>query len=577
MNLMWRGTAASAVLPRLGRRDHLARRLTVASLAICTALGYSNAAAAPPEVIPQPVRVHEREGTFTLTGATAVEVSAGHEALVKRAAEALRPATGFVLPLREGRGQADQHADTVIAFKVDADLLAALGEEGYRLRADAKGIEISAATEAGAFYGLQTLRQMFPPEIFSAAPVSRIAWTVPAVDIEDRPCFRWRGLMLDCARHFMPKDEIKRFIDLMALHKLNTFHWHLTDDQGWRLEIKKYPKLTEVGSVRKQTLVGHAGSKQYDGNPYGGFYTQDDVREIVTYAAERHITIVPEIEMPGHSRAAIAAYPELGCTGVPITVGETWGVEKDILNPSAETVRFYEDVLSEVIDLFPGPYVHIGGDEAPKDQWKASQDIAEQMRALGLKDPNALQAHFTREIAKFLESKHRRLIGWDDILDGGVENLPGDAVVMNWQGPKAALKAAAGGHDVVMAPNGYTYLDHYQSKDHTREPLAIGGFLPLERVYQFDPILPGLPPEQAPRILGGQVQLWSEYLPTSDQFEYMAFPRACAFAETVWSPASARDFTNFMARLKVHLPRLAAMNIHFRPLDEPHEGPGQTP
>src|SRR6266567_465889 len=352
-------------------------------------------------------------------------------------------------------------------------------------------VAIRAYRAAGAFYGLQTLRQLFPPAIFRQAQTAGVIWSIPAIAIEDSPRFAWRGVHLDVARHFMPKEFVKKYIDLAALHKLNRFHWHLTDDQGWRLEIKQYPRLTQVGAWRRETLIGRKDQDsttwRFDGQPHGGFYTQDDVREIVAYAGARFVTIVPEIEMPGHSQAAIAAYPELGNTGSAIPVWTSWGVDQNILNPGDATVRFYQNVLTEVMGLFPGRWIHIGGDEAPKAQWQASSLAQARIRELGLKNEDELQSWFTHRMDEFLTAHGRRLVGWDEILEGG---LAPNAVVMSWRGVDGGIAAAQAGHDVVMAPGSHTYFDHYQSADTVAEPLAIGGYLPLDTVYSFEPVPP---------------------------------------------------------------------------------------
>jgi hexosaminidase len=393
-----------------------------------------------------------------------------------------------------------------------------------------------------------------------------VEWVVPAVTIEDQPRFTWRGMHLDVARHFMPKEFVKKYLDLLALHKINTFHWHLTDDQGWRIEIAKYPKLTQVGAWRKETIVGKQGGGdpktwKFDGRRHGGFYTQNDVREIVAYAKDRFITVVPEIEMPGHAVAAIAAYPELGVDGTPTEVATYWGVFDNILNADDSTFRFMQDVLTEVMDLFPGTFIHVGGDEADKGRWKVSPAIQATIKSLGLKDEDALQSWFIKQMDTFLAAKGRRLIGWDEILDGGLG--PG-AAVMAWRGVKFGIAAASEGHDVVMAPNSHTYFDYYQARPTDGEPLAIGGFLPLETVYAYDPVPPDLDPTYARHILGAQGQVWTEYLETPKQAEYMAFPRASALAEVLWTPAAGRNFADFVNRLAVHGRRLEALDVNYR-------------
>jgi hexosaminidase len=373
-------------------------------------------------------------------------------------------------------------------------------------------------------------------------------------------------MMLDVARHFMPKEFVLKFIDLVAFHKMNSLHLHLTDDQGWRIEIKKYPRLTEVGAWRDETLVGHSSQKphRFDGKRHGGFYSQDDIREIVDYAAQRYVTILPEIEMPGHAQSAIAAYPELGTTGRPLPVLTYWGVNPNIFNANEETIVFLQNVLTEVLDLFPSPFIHVGGDEAVKEQWERSPEAQARIAELGLEDEHELQSYFIKRMDSFLAERGRRLIGWDEILEGGL--APG-ATVMSWRGVKGGIEAAKAGHDVVMAPTTHTYLDYYQSRDKEKEPLAIGGFLPLEKVYSFHPIPRQLTKEEAKHVLGAQAQLWAEYIPNPEHMEYMAFPRMVALSECVWTPKEKKDFDDFKNRLKTHLQRLDVLDVNYRPLD----------
>jgi hexosaminidase len=392
-----------------------------------------------------------------------------------------------------------------------------------------------------------------------------VAWTVPCVEITDHPRFGWRGLLIDPARHFIPKSEVLKFLDVMAAHKLNRLQVHFTDDQGWRIEIKKYPRLTEVGAWRDETLVGHMSQKpwKFDGQKHGGAYTQDDLREIVEYAAQRHITIVPEVEMPGHARAAIASYPHLGVfpeQQQKLRPWTRWGISEDILAPRPQTIAFCKDVLTEIMAIFPSRYIHIGGDEAVKTQWKASQEIQQMIRDQGLRDESELQAWFTKQINAFLTERGRRLVGWDEILEGGL--APG-AVVMSWRGEKGGIAAAQSGHDVVMAPTSHTYLDYYQGPRES-EPLAIGGNLPLETVYRYEPVPAALSPDQAKHVLGAQAQLWSEYIPDAKQLEYMAYPRACAICEVLWSPRQDRRLDSFLPRLRSHLQRLDAASVNYR-------------
>ncbi|MGB9623733.1 MAG: beta-N-acetylhexosaminidase [Phycisphaerae bacterium] len=518
-------------------------------------------AAGGASVIPEPVRMKTLPGVFVISPETTVVASGPAAVEAQKLIDCLAPAMGFRLPLAEGNAP---HSN-VIALQID-DLHAELGDEGYRLDVAPERIVIRAATPAGLFYGAQSVRQLLPAAIFRKAAVRGVRWTVPCVSITDSPRFAWRGLLLDTARHFMPKSFVLKLLDVMALHKLNSLQLHLTDDQGWRIEIRKYPKLTEIGAWRDETLIGHPREKpwKFDGRRHGGFYTQDDIREIVRYAADRHINVVPEIEMPGHARAAIAAYPELGChPDKPVRPWTVWGVCPDIFAPTDRTIAFLQDVLTEVMELFPSPYIHVGGDEAIKDQWKASPAVQARIRELGLKDEAEMQSWFIRQMDTFLTKHGRRLAGWDEILEGGL--APG-AVVMSWRGEQGGITAARAGHDVVMAPTTHTYFDYCQGP-REKEPLAIGGDLPLEKVYQYEPIPGVLSGEEAKHILGSQGQLWAEYMPDTRHVEYMAFPRAAALAEILWSPKQQRDYGRFLDRLRADLRRLDALDVYYRPLD----------
>ncbi|WP_151089401.1 beta-N-acetylhexosaminidase [Hymenobacter baengnokdamensis] len=434
--------------------------------------------------------------------------------------------------------------------------------EGYQLVVDKAGVRITAAGGAGLFYGSQTLLQLLPARPTATA-------RVPYVRITDEPAFRWRGGMLDVCRHFFSVGSVKKYIDFLAAYKLNTFHWHLTDDQGWRIEIKKYPKLTQISAFRKETLLGaqqlfkSPADFKYDGQPYGGFYTQAEIRDVVAYAARRYITIVPEIEMPGHSVAVLAAYPELACRPGPYETWTKWGVNEDIVCPTEPTIHFFEDVLTEVTTLFPGKYVHIGGDEAPKTRWQESAAVQELMKREGLADVEKVQGWFNRRIEAFLASKGKKLIGWDEILDGGI--TPG-ATIMSWRGEKAGIEAARHGNDVVMAPSGYLYLDAGQNPvPHSpNEPLMIGGYLPLAKVYNYNPLSPTLTPEQQKHILGPQANLWTEYITTPQKAEYMLFPRLLAVAEVAWTPAASKSYVDFLPRMSQQFARLDAKKINYR-------------
>ena len=427
-----------------------------------------------------------------------------------------------------------------------------LGAEGYRIWTQPGGLVVEAPTEAGLFYGLQTVRQLL-----HAGP----AGTVPRVQISDSPRFSYRGMHLDVSRHFFDVAFVERYIDLLSRYKFNTFHWHLTDDQGWRIEIKGYPKLTAVGSCRRETVVGRNFNPYLgDSTRYCGFYTQAQIREVVAYAAARHVTIVPEIEMPGHAKAALAAYPELACTPGPFEVSTVWGVEEDILCPKESTFTFLEGVLTEVMALFPGPFIHIGGDEAPKARWKTSDVAQSVMQQENLKNEEELQSWFTRRIERFLNAHGRRLVGWDEILEGG---LAPEATVMSWRGVSGGIAAAQQGHDVIMTPTGAAYFDYAQG-DPALEPFSAGGNLPLERVYAFEPVPGVLTPEQAAHILGAQGNVWTEYIATTDRVEFMLFPRMLAMAEVTWSPASARDWEGFIERLPGALAALDRLGVNYR-------------
>jgi hexosaminidase len=510
-------------------------------------------------VIPRPLVMERGAGSFTLTARTVIAVQAATRGLGQYLADDLAPATGWRLAVRAGAA-----AGTAILLRVEPALADALGDEGYRLVVTPRRVTIRAAAPAGVFYGIQTLRQLLPPAILRRAPVTDVTWTVPAVTIEDRPRFSWRGAHLDAGRHFMPREFIRKYLDLLALHKLNRFHWHLTEDQGWRLQVRRYPRLTEVGACRSGTLIGRPQRdtllQRYTTVPHCGFYTQGDVREIVAYAAARFITVVPEIEMPGHSQAAVAAYPELGVTGLPLEPWRGWGVSEHILNPTDATVAFYQNVLEEVLELFPSPWIHIGGDEAVKTQWRNSPAVQARIRELGLADEHELQSWFIRQMDAFLTGRGRRLIGWDEILEGG---LAPNATVMSWRGTSGGVAAARAGHDVVMTPTSHTYFDYYQTRDTLTEPLRIGGYLPIETVYAFEPVPDSLEPERRHHILGTQGQLWSEYLPTPKDVEWQAFPRLAALAEVAWTPRERRDYADFTARLAAHRARLDALDVNY--------------
>lgn len=505
-------------------------------------------------IIPQPNEIKLGVGKVRIDSATDIYAPKGAEAVRSYIRSVLSPATGYPFP--------DQRSAKRAAISLLLVKDSALGEEGYRLVVQNGQIQMSAQNERGLFYGVQSLRQLLPVEIYSPTKVQKDLWELPEVEISDVPRFSWRGAHMDVGRHFMPKEFVFKFLDLMALHKLNTFHFHLTDDQGWRIEIKKYPKLTEVGAWRKDTMLVYDPPK-YTGKPHGGFYTQAELKEIVKYAASRYITVVPEIEMPGHAQAAIAAYPELGNGQPGIEVLTKWGVSENVFNVKDSTIDFLKDVLTEVMAIFPSKFIHVGGDECPKKQWEQSAFAQAKIKKLGLKNEHELQSWFIRQMDAFLDSKNRRLIGWSEILEGGL--APG-AALMVWLGNEGAMQAVSSGHDVVMAQTSHTYFDYYQSRDRANEPHSIGGYLPLEKVYEYNPVLPTMTAEQSKHVLGAQFQLWSEYIHTPAHMEYMAFPRGCALSEVAWTQRANMKYEDFLTRMKVHEARLKLLNVNSKKL-----------
>ncbi|MGD8427635.1 MAG: beta-N-acetylhexosaminidase, partial [Balneolaceae bacterium] len=479
--------------------------------------------------------------------------------VVEQLKETIDAATGYNLLIQSDDSYVK---DNSISLAIDADTAIYGGDEGYHLSVSKDRVILRAPTPNGLFYGVQSLLQLLPAQIYQSDYTlvpQNVEWDIPALEIEDYPRFKYRGMHLDVARHFFPVKFIKRYIDLMAMHKMNRFHWHLTDDQGWRIEIKRYPKLTQVGAWRDSTLVGHYGTGIYDNQHYGGYYTQDEIREIVQYAQKRYITVIPEIEMPGHASAAIASYPDLGCTQQNnYHVQPTWGVFNDVYCPSHDTFVFLENVLTEVMELFPGRYIHIGGDEAPKKQWQESTLAQQVIANEGLKNETELQSYFITRIEKFLNSHGREIIGWDEIMEGG---LAPNATVMSWRGTKGGIEAAQQHHNVIMTPGAYCYLDHYQAVADT-EPLAIGGFTSLKKVYSYEPIPNELNNKQANYILGAQGNVWTEYMDSGSKVEYMAYPRASALAEVTWSPKYKRNWTGFWRRLQTQFKRLDALGVN---------------
>lgn len=513
-------------------------------IAVVAASCCSDLAVEKVTVVPYPQEVVLEKGTFDVAGADVRcvgELDEASVALAERIASELSAVTGKASVVQQGRGKG-----------INLVLDPSLAEEAYELSVGCRKVEIRASSLRGFNWGIQTLKQMMPVEVYSGE-VADVDWTVPCCEIYDAPRFGYRGLHLDVARHFFDVDMVKKYIDVMEIHRLNTLHWHLTDDQGWRIEIKKYPKLTEIGSIRKQTLVGHLRkSTEYDGTPYGEgmWYTQDQIREVVAYAAAKGISIVPEIDLPGHMQAALTAYPELGCTGGPYEVWQKWGVSEDVLCVGKETtMQFVEDVLEEVCELFPSKYIHIGGDECPKVRWAKCPVCQAKIKELGIKgDDNHsaehyLQSYVTARAEKFLNARGRRLIGWDEILEG---EIAPDATVMSWRGTKGGLAAVKLGHDVIMTPNNYYYLDYYQSKDTENEPLGIGGYVSVEKCYSFEPYTEDMTDEQKAHILGVQANLWTEYIAEEWHLEYMLLPRLAALSEVQWCQPENKCWERFL-------------------------------
>lgn len=532
--------------------------LVLLSMTGCT--GDKNAAPGSYNIIPAPVELVPLEGSFAITTSTGITVMPLNDETSLAAgflASMLRNSAGLEMPVNEG----DKARKGMIFMTIDTSL--AQGDEGYTLEISGKKVILKSPSPAGLFRGVQTLRQLMPAEteVKDGIPAGTEI-KIPACYISDEPRFSYRGMHLDVVRHFFTVEEVKRYIDILALHKINTFHWHLTDDQGWRIEIKKYPNLTITGSQRKETLVGHGAKKpfSYDGIPHGGFYTQEEIKEVVRYASDRFIRVIPEIEMPGHAQAALASYPFLSCTGKPVEVVTRWGVFDEVFCAGKDTTfAFLQDVLDEVIALFPSEYIHVGGDECPKTRWEKCPDCQKRIREEGLKDEHELQSYFIRRMEAYLNSKGRKLIGWDEILEGGIAP---EATVMSWRGEKGGIEAAKQGHDVIMTPLTHLYLDFYQSEPEG-EPLAIGGYSPLEWVYSYDPLPEELTPEEHKHVLGLQGNVWAEYIATPEHLEHMAFPRAFAIAETGWTPLMKKDFEDFMARFTALRPRYDLMKINY--------------
>ncbi len=509
-------------------------------------------------IIPMPLEQTIEDGVFVLDDNVSFTYDEKFTDVATYFNEFLKNEVGIIVSSNQEKKE--------ISFSVDSKIE---NEEGYELAIDSDRITIQAKTSKGAFYAVQSLMQLFLVDTKNEKSIA-----LQALTIKDQPQFKYRGMHLDVGRHFFSVDFIKKYIDQISRLKMNTFHWHLTEDQGWRIEIKKYPKLQEIAAYRKETLIGHYSDQphQFDGKKYGGFYTQEQIKEIVAYAQTRQVTIIPEIEMPGHSQAAIAAYPELGCasTGLSadkagsathkkIEVATKWGVFEEVYCPKESTFQFLEDVIDEVVDLFPGKYIHIGGDEAPKTRWKNCAHCQKLIKKEGLKDEHGLQSYFISRMEKYINSKGKKIIGWDEILEGG---LAPNATVMSWRGTNGAVEAAKEGHDVILTPGSHCYFDHYQS-DNESEPLAIGGFLPLEKVYHFNPIPKELTQEESKYVLGAQGNVWTEYMPNEKKVEYMAFPRVVALSEVVWSSPKNKDYDDFIRRLEQYQKRLDLLDVNY--------------
>jgi hexosaminidase len=517
-------------------------------------------------IIPLPVSMERQDGSLVITPSTPVVAGDDAAAEAAKLIDALAPAVGRRLRLVKNPSTVGANDYSPLQLKLDSSLGERLGEEGYELDVTPRSVTIRAGKPAGLFYGIQTLRQLLPPAIFSKQKVDGVEWAVPCVRIVDYPRFKWRGLLIDPARHFIPVRDVEQFIDTMALHKFNRLQVHLTDDQGWRIQIRKYPQLVETGAWMDITTIWRGGKARETDQRPGGFYTQDDIRHLVRYAAERHIIIMPEIEMPAHTGAAIVSYPDLGLHPEKLKSlppEKRWTAHEAVLAPRPQSVAFMQDVLTEVMDLFPSRYIHIGGDEANIEHWRKSEEMQALIRELKLKNEEELHSWFIRQMDAFLTSHGRQLVGWDEILQGGL--APG-AVVMSWRGETGGITAAQVGHDVVMAPTSHTYFDYYQGPTEA-EPKAIGGHIPLEKVYEYEPIPAALNAEQAKHVLGGQAQLWGEYIDNQKHRLYMTYPRAIALSEVLWSPQQNRDYRLFLLRLADHLARLEALEVNYRPMD----------
>ena len=512
------------------------------AFSVCLTFGQN-----PINVIPKPVKTSAINNKFSLNPKTVIVANNTNSFEVQFLKESIKQQTGLEI-IAKNSHKIGSRIHLILEPESQFP-----NKEAYQLNILGDRVAIYASTNQGLFYGIQTLLQLIP-------------FTTNATDIkldnlmtDDIPKFQWRGMHLDVSRHFFPKEFIKKYIDYLAMYKMNTFHWHLTDDQGWRIEIKKYPKLTEVGAWRNGSMIGHYTDQTFDDIRYGGFYTQEEIKEIVAYAKERHITVVPEIEMPGHALAALASYPEFSCTGGPFEVGKSWGVFDDVFCPKEETFAFLENILAEVMALFPSEYIHIGGDECPKVRWKSCSHCQKRIKDENLKDEHELQSYFIQRIEKFVNSKGRKIIGWDEILEGG---LAPNAAVMSWRGTEGGIAAAKQKHFVVMSPGSHCYFDHYQGEP-KNEPIAFGGYTNVEKVYSFNPIPKELSEEESKYILGAQANVWTEYINTPEHVEYMVFPRIAALAEVLWGTSNPNEYKVFETRLIQHFERYEKKGINY--------------
>ena len=518
-------------------------RILVSFIAFLQSLQFLSAKTAI-DVIPCPASVVVSEGKLSVAGARC-----------KADSKLGKTAVAAVKDFEENLFRASTVKNGKSGLVVSFEMASEMSDEEYSISVSEKAVVVKASSLKGVLYAIETMKQMLPVAIYTGAPAPKEAWSLPCVEIKDKPRFAYRGLLLDVSRHFFDVEQVKKYMDFMALHKLNTFHWHLTDDQGWRVEIKKYPELTQKGAVRKETIIGRwADKKGFDGTPYGEgmWYSQEQIRELVDYAASKGIEVIPEIDLPGHMLAALATYPELGCTGGPYEVCRWWGVSKDVLCVGKEsTMVFLENVLSEICELFPSKYIHIG-DECPKVRWQSCPHCQAKIRELGYRDDinhtaeHYLQSYVTKRIEDFLATKGKSIIGWDEILEGEVAP---DATVMSWRGTKGGIAAARLGHDVIMAPNTYCYFNYYQAKDQSKEPLARGGHTPVSKVYSYEPLPDEMTKEEKSHILGVQACMWSEYITDWGTLEYMLFPRLSALSEVQWSMPENKDYQSFLKKM----------------------------